>query len=207
MGPVKVAVIYYSSTGTNYKLAQAAAEAAREMGAEVRVRKVRELAPESAINSNSHWKAHLEATRDVPEATLDDLDWADVYIFSTPTRYGMMASQMKQFLDTTGPLWAQGKLANKVATVMTSAANPHGGQEATILSFWALLAHWGAIIVPPGYTDQSVFAAGGNPYGTSVTVPQADTAGAIPDEKALAAARYQARRAVTVASWIMKGQA
>lgn len=206
MPQVKVAIIYYSSTGTNYRLAQAAAEAAREMGAEVRVRKVRELAPGSAINGNPQWKAHLETTRDVPEATLDDLDWADVYIFSTPTRYGVMASQMKQFLDTTGPLWAQGKLANKVATVMTSAANAHGGQEATILSFWTVLAHWGAIIVPPGYTDPAVFAAGGNPYGTSVTVPQADTQGTSPDEKALAAARYQAKRTVTIASWILEGR-
>lgn len=206
MPQVKVAIIYYSSTGTNYRLAQAAAEAAREMGAEVRVRKVRELAPGSAINGNPQWKAHLETTRDVPEATLDDLDWADVYIFSAPTRYGVMASQMKQFLDTTGPLWAQGKLANKVATVMTSAANAHGGQEATILSFWTVLAHWGAIIVPPGYTDPVVFAAGGNPYGTSVTVPQADTQGTSPDEKALAAARYQAKRTVTIASWILEGR-
>ncbi|MBE3583907.1 MAG: NAD(P)H:quinone oxidoreductase [Limnochordaceae bacterium] len=204
MLPVKVAVIYYSSTGTNYALAQTAAEAAREMGAEVRVRKVRELAPESAISSNPQWKAHYTATKDVPEATLDDLDWADVYIFSTPTRYGVMASQMKQFLDSTGPLWAKGKLANKVATVMTSASNGHGGQEATILSLWTVLAHWGAIIVPPGYTDQAVFAAGGNPYGTSVTVPQ-DTPGS-PDEKALAAARYQAKRVITVAAWILKGQ-
>jgi len=193
MPQVKVAIIYYSSTGTNYRLAQAAAE-------------VRELAPGSAINGNPQWKAHLETTRDVPEATLDDLDWADAYIFSTPTRYGVMASQMKQFLDTTGPLWAQGKLANKVATVMTSAANARGGQEATILSFWTVLAHWGAIIVPPGYTDPAVFAAGGNPYGTSVTVPQADTQGTPPDEKALAAARYQAKRTVTVASWILEGK-
>lgn len=195
MSNVKVAVIYYSSTGTNYRLAQAAEEGAKEAGAEVRLRRVQELAPQAAIESNPAWKAHLEATKDVPVATLDDLEWADAYIFSTPTRFGNVSSQMKQFLDTAGPLWAQGKLANKVATAMSSASNFHGGQEATVLSLYTTLYHWGAIVVTPGYTDPVIFTAGGNPYGTTATVNDQLSL----DDKTLAAAKYQAKRVVEIA--------
>ena len=170
MDKVKLAIIYYSSTGTNYQLAKWAEEAANEYGAEVKVLKVPELAPQAAIDSNPAWKAHAEATKDVPVATPDDLAWADAIIFSTPTRYGNVASQMKQFLDTTGGVWAEGKLVNKVVSAMSSAGNPHGGQEATIKSLYVSMMHWGAIIVPPGYTDKSIYVGGGNPYGTSVTV-------------------------------------
>lgn len=203
MSNVKLAIIYYSSTGTNYKLAKAAEEAAKELGAEVRVRRVQELAPESAIASNPAWKAHYEATKDVPVASLDDLDWADAFIFSVPTRFGNIPSQMKQFLDTAGGLWFQGKLTNKVASAMTSAQNPHGGQEATILSLYTTMYHWGAIVVAPGYTDPVIFTTGGNPYGTSVTVAQDGSF----DEKVLEAAKAQAKRVVTVAEWVKKGRA
>lgn len=132
MSNVKLAVIYYSSTGTNHKLAAWAEAGAKEAGAEVKVLKVPELAPQTAIDSNPAWKTHLEATKDVPEVTLNDLEWADAIIFSVPTRFGNVPAQMKQFLDTTGGLWFQGKLANKVVSAMASASNPHGGQEATI---------------------------------------------------------------------------
>lgn len=169
---VKLAVIYYSATGTNYQLAQWAKVGAEEIGAEVKVLRVPELAPQEAIDSNPAWRAHVEATKDVPEVTLSDLEWADAYIFSVPTRFGNMAAQMRQFLDTTGGLWFHGKLANKVVSGMTSAQNPHGGQEATIHSLYTNMYHWGAIVVAPGFTDPAVFAAGGNPYGTSVSVNQ-----------------------------------
>lgn len=195
MANLKVSVIYYSAMGTNYQLAQAAAEAALEAGAEVRLRRVKELAPAEAIQSNALWQAHHAATRDtIPEATLDDLEWADAYIFSMPTRFGNMAAQMKQFLDTAGPLWGQGKLANKAVTAMSSAQNPHGGQESTILSFYVTMYHWGAIVVAPGYTDPSIFAAGGNPYGTSASQPQNGKVA----EAELAAARHQAKRLVEI---------
>lgn len=115
--------------------------------------KVEELAPESVIQENEGWKATVEATKDIPVATSDDIIWADALIFSTPTRFGNMASQMKQFLDTQGGLWANGQTVNKVVSAMSSAQNSHGGQEATILSLYTMMAHWGAIIVPPGYTD------------------------------------------------------
>jgi len=101
---VKLAIIYYSSTGTNYQLAQWAAEGAQRVGAEVKIVKVSELAPASAIASNPVWQAHVDATKEVPTVSLDDLEWADAIIFSMPTRFGNLPAQMKQFLDTTGGL-------------------------------------------------------------------------------------------------------
>jgi len=172
LSALKLAIVYYSSTGNNYKLARMAEEAGKANGAEVKVMKVQELAPEAAINGNPLWKAHVEETKDVPVVTLDDLQWADAVLFSMPTRFGNMPAQMKQFLDTTGGLWFQGKLINKVVSAMTSAQNDHGGQEATILSLYTTMYHWGAIIAAPGYTDPVLFTTGGNPYGTSVTVDQ-----------------------------------
>jgi NAD(P)H dehydrogenase (quinone) len=199
---VKLAIIYYSSTGTNYKLAQWAAEGAKEAGAEVKVLKVQELAPQAAIDSNPAWKAHAEATKDVPVASAADLEWADALIFSVPTRFGNVPSQMKQFIDTLGGLWAQGKLTNKVVSAMASAGNPHGGQEATILALHTTFYHWGAIVAAPGYTDQSAYTSGGNPYGTSVTVNQDGSL----QEDVQAAVKHQAKRTVTVAGWVKQGQ-
>ncbi|VEF46878.1 multimeric flavodoxin WrbA [Bacillus freudenreichii] len=201
MANVKLAVIYYSSTGTNHQLAKWAEEGAKEAGAEVKVLKVPELAPQSAIESNPLWKAHVEKTKNVPEAKSEDLEWADAIIFSVPTRFGNLASQMKQFLDLQGGLWAKGKLANKVVSAMTSAQNPHGGQEATILSLYTTMYHWGAIVATPGYTDPVLFGAGGNPYGTSVSVDQ--DGNMVEDVKD--AVNYQAKRTVTVAEWVKNG--
>ncbi|MBL4937802.1 NAD(P)H:quinone oxidoreductase [Clostridium sp. YIM B02515] len=201
MSNVKLAVIYYSMGGTNYQLAKWAAEGAKEAGAEVRILKVHELAPQSVIENNSAWKATVDAAKDIPEAASSDIEWADAIIFSTPTRFGVMASQMKQFLDTQGGLWAQGKTVNKVVSAMSSAQNPHGGQEATILSLYTMMYHWGAIIAAPGYTDPVLFGAGGNPYGTSVTVDQ--NGKMIEDVEA--AVKHQAKRTVTVAQWVKNG--
>lgn len=153
------------------------------------------MAPESVIQSNEAWKATVEATKDVPVATSDDIEWADAIIFSVPTRFGNMPSQMKQFLDIQGGLWANGKTVNKVVSAMSSAQNPHGGQEATILSLYTSMMHWGAIIVPPGYTDPVLFGAGGNLYGTSVSVDQNGKM----IEDVQAAVKHQAKRTVMVA--------
>ena len=202
MEKVKFAVIYYSMTGINVQLARWAAEAAKEAGAEVRLLKVHELAPEAAINNNAAWKANVEATKDIPEASSDDLDWADAIIFSGPTRFGNVAAQLKQFIDLQGGLWAQGKLMNKVVSAMSSAQNPHGGQEATVKSIYTSMMHWGAIIVSPGYTDDSIFKAGGNPYGTTVT--QGKDGKMVEDVKA--AVFHQAKRTVEVAKWLKKGK-
>ena len=202
MDKVKLAVVYYISTGTNYQLDKWAEEGAKELGADVRVLKVQELAPDAAIDSNPAWRKHFDDTKDVPIATSEDLEWADAIIISSPTRFGNVASQMKQFLDIQGGLWAQGKLINKVVSAMSSASNPHGGQEATIKAIYTTMMHWGAIIVPPGYTDNSIFAAGGNPYGTSVTVGEDGNM----VENVKEAVKHQAKRTVEVAAWIKKGK-
>lgn len=201
MSRLKAAIIYYSATGTNHQLATWAVEAAESVGAEVRLRKVMELAPAEAIAQNKAWQAHAEQTKNVETATLSDLEWADVIIFSVPTRYGTAPAQMRQFLDSTGPLWAKGLLANKVVTAMSSAMNTHGGQEATLLSLYTTMFHWGALVVAPGYTDPVLFQTGGNPYGASVTV---DGEGKM-KEDVKPAVRHQVTRALTVALWLKNG--
>ncbi|NBE84801.1 NAD(P)H:quinone oxidoreductase [Micromonospora rubida] len=202
-GQIKVAVIYYSATGITYQMAVAAAEAAGEAGAEVRLRKVRELAPDEAIRSNSGWQAHRLETQEVMEAEPDDLSWADVVIFGSPTRYGMIAAQLKQFIDTTGPLWANGALADKAYAAFTSTATTHGGQESTLLSLFTTFYHWGGVVVTPGYTDPSQFIAG-NPYGASHTSNNGEVA---PDAVALGATALTAKRAVRIGAALKKGLA
>ena len=190
-----VAVIYYSATGNVHALAEAVADGAAAGGADVRLRRVAELAPAPAIDSNPAWRKHLDATASVEIATVDDIRWADALAFGSPTRFGNVSAQLKQFLNSTGPLWAAGELADKVATGFTGAGNPHGGQESTLLALYNTMHHWGAIVVAPGYTDQSVYAAGGNPYGTSHTANEG-----LPNDAELAAARYQGRRLTRVAT-------
>ncbi len=201
MEPVNAAIIYYSATGTVHALARAAAEGAEKAGAEVRLRKIAETAPPEAINSRPEWGQHLKDTADVVEASLDDLAWADVVLFGTPTRFGNPTSQLKAFIDTAGPLWFQGKLAGKVYSAFTASNTTHGGQESTILALGNTFYHWGGIIVPPGYTDPVQFQSG-NPYGTSHV-----SADGPPDDVALEAARYQARRAVDTAAALKAGRA
>ena len=196
----KIAVIYYSSTGNVHELAGALAEGAEEAGAEVRLRRVPELAPAEAIASNPLWQAHVDATAgEVQEATPADLEWADGYAFGTPTRFGTPAAQMKQFIDTLGGPWFTGKLADKGATAFTSAQNVHGGNETTILTMFNVFSHFGAVIVPPGYTDPVLFEAGGNPYGTSVA---SSGKSSVAGEAQLAAARYQGRRLAEISAKI-----
>jgi NAD(P)H dehydrogenase (quinone) len=194
---LNVAVIYYSSTGNVHALAREVAQGAREMGAHVRLRRVAELAPPEAIASNPNWQSHAEATADIPVATHDDLRWADAYAFGTPTRYGNVAAQLKQFIDTTAPLWMAGELSNKAATVFTSAINQHGGNESTLLALSNTLYHWGCVLVPPGYTDASISQSGGNPYGTAHASGNGQ-----PSSETLAAARYQGTRLATFAAAI-----
>ncbi|MEZ0610663.1 NAD(P)H:quinone oxidoreductase [Fibrella sp. WM1] len=196
----KVAIIYYSATGTTYELAKAVEEGAKQAGAETRLLKVRELAPEEAIASNEGWTKHRLETQDVPEATLADLEWADAIVLGAPTRYGLPAAQLKQFIDTTGPLWGQGKLVDKIASAFTSAATAHGGHESTILALCNTFYHWGSIIVGPGYADPIQFQAG-NPYGTSFTSQNGTVS---PDETALASARFQGKRVAETAGKFKK---
>lgn len=170
----KLAIVYYSSTGTVDAMARRAAETAEKAGAEVRLRHVREIAPDEAVQSQEAWKQHVEAVKDEPVAEPDDLDWADAVLIGTPTRFGSPASQLQAFIDTLGPLWGQGKLADKPYAAFTASQTAHGGQEATLLNLYTVFAHWGGLIVPPGYTDASKFVDG-NPYGAGhVTGPDND---------------------------------
>lgn len=190
---VKLAIIYYSTYGTNHQMASIAADAAKATEAEVRLLKVRETAPAEVVAGQEAWKAQADKTADIPTVTAEDMEWANAYLFSAPTRFGVMASQMRAFIDTLGGIWAKGGLANKAVSAMSSAQNQHGGQEATILSFYTTVFHWGGIVVAPGYTDQSIFDVGGNPYGYSHT--QGDEF----NENVKAAVGHQARRLIDVA--------
>jgi NAD(P)H dehydrogenase (quinone) len=190
----KIAIIYYSQTGTTHKLAQAIDEGARSCGAETRLLRVKETAPEEVWVKNPKWKQHRDDTTGVAEATNEDLEWADAIIFGTPTRYGLPAAQLKYFIDQTGGLWAKGALTNKIGSSFTSTATAHGGQEQTILSLNTVFYHWGMIIVSPGYTEASQFESG-NPYGTSFT---SNNGSLDPDEIALTAARLQGKRVAEV---------
>ena len=198
---IKLAVIYYSSTGTVAAIAREISEAAEKAGAEVRLRRVAELAPQEAIDSNPAWAANAAATADIPVAAPDDMAWADAVIFGSPTRYGNIASQLKQFIDTLGGLWAEGKLADKVYSGFTSSSSAHGGQESTLLALYNSVHHFGGILVAPGYTDPAKFNDG-NPYGTS----HVDAQGNNPvDDTTRTAARIQAERVVKVASALKAG--
>ncbi|MEU1199937.1 NAD(P)H:quinone oxidoreductase [Streptomyces sp. NPDC005813] len=193
--PVKLAIVYYSSTGTITEIAKELHDAGVKAGAEVRLLKVAELAPQAAIDSNPAWAAHHAATADVLEATPEDIEWADAVLFGTPTRFGNVSAQLKQFMDTLGGLWAEGKLADKVYSGFVSSATAHAGQEATLLSLYTSIHHFGGLTVTPGFTDPHKFVDG-NPYGTS----HVDGQGANPvDDVARAAARIQAERVIKVA--------
>ncbi|TML69705.1 MAG: NAD(P)H:quinone oxidoreductase [Actinobacteria bacterium] len=197
--PARVAVIYYSATGNVHRLAHALAEGAETEGADVRLRHVEEFASEMLISQNQYWGRHRAEVEDEPVATLDDLDWADGVAFGTPTRFGNVAAQLKQFMDQAGRLWQEGKLADRVGTAFTASMTAHGGQESTILSLNNTLYHWGMVILPLGYTVSEVFAAGGNPYGTSYTSGKTVDG---PDTKTLAVARYQGQRLARYAAVI-----
>jgi NAD(P)H dehydrogenase (quinone) len=139
----------------------------------------------------------------VEEATLGDLEWAHGFAFGTPTRYGLPAAQLKEFIDQTGPLWVQGQLSNKVATSFTSSANRHGGQESTLLALNNTFYHWGALIVPPGYTSPVLYEAGGNPYGTSY--PSGLEGDSSVSVEALTAAHFQGYRLAQYAGRLVAG--
>lgn len=198
----KIVVAYYSMTGNLHQLAQAVAEGAEDAGAEVRLRHVEETAPEDVIAGQEAWSEHRANVADQPTAEVADLEWANGFAFGTPTRFGTPTAQLKQLIDQAGPLWAAGKLANKAATSFTSSQNHNGGQESTILGLNNVFYHWGSIIVSPGYTDEALYASGGNPYGTSWS---AGPDNARPDEATLNSARIQGKRLATVAAVLADG--
>lgn len=196
MRPVRLAIIYYSATGTVHAMAQRLATAAEAAGSEVRVRRVPELAPAGAIESNPRWAAHVAATNDVSVASPEDVTWADGVLFGTPTRFGNVASQLKQFLDTLGPVWSRGELSDKAYAGFTATQTDHGGQESTLLALFNTVYHFGGVIVPPGYTDPLKFDDG-NPYGASHATGAANDAPL--GKPQLAALDHLASRVVTIA--------
>lgn len=196
----KVSVIYYSATGTIAEIASVLSRVSESEGAEVRLRRVAELAPDAAIDSNPAWRANVEATKQIPEATADDVLWADAVLYGSPTRYGNVTAQLEQFLDTLGPQWEQGLLADKVYSGFVSSATRHGGQETTLLALYNTIHHFGGIIVSPGYTDPTKFVDG-NPYGTS----HVDGQGQYPvDDETRTAATVQAKRVVAYANALIR---
>jgi NAD(P)H dehydrogenase (quinone) len=192
----KVLVLYYSSWGHVEQMAYAAAEGARAGGAEVVVKRVPELVPPAVAE-----KAHYKLDQQAPIATVEELADYDAIIFGTPTRYGNMTAQMKNFLDQTGALWASGALVGKVGSVFTSSATQHGGQESTILTFHPVLLHLGFIIVglPYAFTGQMGVSEvmGNSPYGAS-TIAAGDGSRQ-PSEIELEGARYQGRHVAEIA--------
>lgn len=197
----KVLVLYYSSYGHVEQLARAAAEGARAAGAEAVVKRVPEIVPEE-IARKSGYKLEQAA----PVATVNELPEYDAIIFGTPTRYGNMTAQMKNFLDQTGALWAQGALVAKVGSVFTSSATQHGGQESTILTFHPVLLHLGMIIVGLPYAFQGQMGVsevmGNSPYGAS-TIAGADGSRR-PSQVELDGARYQGRHVAQIAAKIAR---
>jgi NAD(P)H dehydrogenase (quinone) len=189
----KLSIIYYSSYGTAHAMASRMAETAEGQGAEVRLRRVRETAPDEVVQSVEGWAAHAASVADQPVAEPEDLAWADAVIMGSGTRYGHVTSQLQAFIDTLGPLWQEGRLADKVYASFTSSQTRHGGQETTILAMLTTFCHFGGIIVPPGYTDQTKFNDG-NPYGVGVV-----TGGEGVDDTATTALDHLVTRVLSIA--------
>lgn len=166
MSTVNVSIIYYSATSTLQRMAERLGRAAEKAGAEVRLRHVAEIAPQEAVDSQPAWQEHRAEVADEPVASPEDAEWADVVLLGSPTRFGSVASQLQAYLDTLGPLWFEGKLADKVYAGFTASQSAHGGQESTLLSLYTTIHHFGGIVVAPGYTHPLKFADG-NPYGVS----------------------------------------
>ncbi len=175
---INILVVFYSMTGNVAKLANAVAEGAKNVkDTEVRIRQVQDIIPKE--NWNDIMKKVKEELKDIPIATMEDLEWANGIAFGTPTRYGNMSAQMKQYIDQTGGLWLKGALENKVAGIFTSTSTQHGGQETTIITSMVPLFHLGMIVVGVPYSEQRLFSmepvSGGSPYGaSSISGPMAD---------------------------------
>ena len=203
---MKVLIVYYSTYGHVHKMAEGVAEGVREIeGVEAILRRVPETLPEEVLEKMGAVDAQ-QSMSNVPVCTVEELSSADAVIFGTPTRFGNMCGQMRQFLDATGQLWAQGALVGKVGSVFTSSATQHGGQESTILSFHITLLHHGFVVVGLPYTFQGQMRTdeitGGSPYGASTIA--GGSGERMPSENELGAARFQGKHVATIASKLTK---
>lgn len=192
MANPKVFIPFYSRSGTVEGLAKAIAEGAQSQGAEVRLRRARELVGHDILSSVPGWKEDADRMNALYAApTPEDAQWADAIILGSPTRFGVLASELKAYIDGLGGLWANGALNGKVGSAFTGSATPHGGNESTFVSLYNPLMHFGMVLVPPGYADGVMFAGAGSPYGATV-VSGNPPAG--PSEAELAVARFQGAR-------------
>jgi len=195
--PTRLLIIFYSRSGTVEALAQAAADAAKQAGAELRVRRAREVADRAAMGQVEGWLESAERQNALYEApTKDDAEWADAILFGTPCYFGAMATELKNFFDQLGPQWKRGALAGKVGGAFATASWPHGGTEVVTLSLYAPMAHLGMVILPTGYTDEAMLEAG-SPYGASAICGAENRP---PRHEDLEAVRHQGRRMVAITS-------
>jgi NAD(P)H dehydrogenase (quinone) len=202
---MNVLVVFHSTYGHMYEMAKAAAEGAKEAGATVEIKRVPELLSDEVIEAMGATEAQQKLSS-VPVASPDDLAAADAVIFGVPTRFGNMVGQMRMFLDSTGPLWANGSLVGKVGSVMASTATQHGGQESTILTTQVTLLHHGMVIVGLPYSFAGLTTldeiTGGTPYGAS-TIAGGDGS-RMPSENELAGARFQGKHVAEIAGKLAK---
>ena len=201
--PTNVLIAFYSRSGSTEALANAVAEGARSEGAEVRLRRARELVGPEVMAKAPGWAegaARMNAAYEAP--TEADAEWADAILFGTPPRFGAVSSELKAYIDALGGLWFQGKLVGKAGSAFTSTSTPHGGNESTIISLYNPMAHLGLIIVPLGYADPVLFRAG-TPYGASTISGQANNP---PTADDLEVARFQGRRVTQVAAALKAAQ-
>ena len=198
---MKVLIVYYSTYGHVHKMAEAIAEGVREIAAaEAILRRVPETLPWEVLEKMGAVEAQ-QSMSNVPICTVEELASADAIIFGTPTRFGNMCGQMRQFLDATGQLWAKGALVGKVGSVFTSSATQHGGQESTILTFHVTLLHHGFVVVGLPYSFQGQMRideiTGGSPYGASTIA--GGSGERMPSENELDAARFQGKHVASIA--------
>lgn len=196
MTNVNVLIAFYSRNGSTEALANAIAEGARSQGAEVRLRRAREVVGPEVMAKAPGWTENAQRMNAQYEApTSEDALWADAIVFGSPTRFGNVTSELKAYVDSLGGLWTQGKLVGRAGSAFTSTSTFHGGNESTILTMYNFMAHLGLIIVPLGYADPSLFAAG-TPYGAS-SVSGQNSAPPTPED--VAVAHFQGRRVAHVA--------
>ena len=201
--PTNALIAFYWRTGSTEALANAVAEGARAEGAEVRLRRARELVGPEVMARVPGWSddaARMNRAYEAPSEA--DAEWADAIVFGTPTRFGAVSSELKAYIDALGGLWFQGKLNGKAGSAFTSTSTPHGGNESTLVSLYNPMAHLGLIIVPLGYADPALFKAG-TPYGASAVSGQDNRP---PTADDLEVARFQGRRVARVATALKAAQ-
>ncbi len=192
----RLLIVFYSRFGSVERLAEAAADGARQAGAVVRLRRAREVADAETMAKSKGWLESAQRQNARYEApSLQDAEWADAILFGTPCYFGVMATELKNYLDQLGPQWKRGALAGKVGGAFATASWPHGGSEVVTLSLYAPMAHLGMVILPTGYTDEAMLEAG-SPYGASSIVGAENHP---PGPEDLRAAEHQGRRMVAIA--------